>query len=77
MQFGYDIAVKNTLLAGSRLEIEAVPVVIYCDRCQCERELTGIQNFECPVCGHPSAQVCRGRELEMVSLEIEDDNPPA
>jgi Zn finger protein HypA/HybF involved in hydrogenase expression len=30
-----------------------------------------VQAFVCPVCGVPTPQVLRGRELEIVALEIE------
>jgi hydrogenase nickel incorporation protein HypA/HybF len=76
LQFSYDIATQGTLLAGSRLEVEAVPVVIHCDRCDRDAALPSIQLFRCPVCNTPSARIVQGRELEIVSLEIEDDNPP-
>lgn len=77
LQFGHDIATKGTLLEGSRLEIEEVPVIIHCDRCNRDVALPNIQLFRCPVCNTPSAQIVQGRELEIVSLEIEDDNPSA
>lgn len=71
--FAYDIATQDTLLAGSRLEIEDVPLVIYCATCATERQLPSMQLFACPVCGMPSADVRQGRELEIVSLEIEQE----
>ena len=73
LQFGYDIATQGTVLEGSRLEIEEVPVIIHCDHCNRDLPLPSIQNFSCPVCGAPSAHILQGRELEIVSLEIEDD----
>jgi hydrogenase nickel incorporation protein HypA/HybF len=71
--FGFDIAAKGTLLEGARLHIVETPVVIYCETCAQERTLESIQRFRCPVCGAPSAQVRRGRELDIVALEIESD----
>ncbi len=69
--FSYDVACEGTPLAGSRLVIEESPVVVYCAACQTERTLTSIQKFFCPVCGTPAPEVVRGRELEVVALEIE------
>ncbi len=71
--FAYDVATKGTLLEGSRLDIEDVPLVIYCPRCRCERELASIQSLQCPVCGEFSADLRRGRELEIISLEVLQD----
>ena len=69
--FGYDVATEGTLLQGSSLEIERVPVAIFCESCAEERELEGIRSFRCPVCDAPSGRLVRGKELEMVSLEVE------
>lgn len=71
--FGYDIAVQGTRLEGSRLEIEDVPVVIYCPQCRAESELESIQIFRCPVCGTPSMDVRSGHELEIAYVEYSDE----
>ena len=68
--FGYDTAVKGTLLEGSRLEIEDVPLVIFCLVCNHESLLHSIQCFECPICGHPVTEIRQGKELELTSMEI-------
>jgi hydrogenase nickel incorporation protein HypA/HybF len=70
LHFSYDLVVEGTPLAGSRLVIEEVPVVIHCIPCAMERELPGIQRFRCPVCDTPSGDIRRGRELDVVSLEL-------
>ena len=67
----YEMACTDTPLAGSRLVIEEVPVIVFCPRCQVERPLDSMQSFCCPACGTPTPQVERGRELELVALEIE------
>lgn len=67
----YEMASARTPLEGSRLVIEDVPVVVYCPQCQAERELSSVQFFCCAECGTPTPQVERGRELELVALEIE------
>jgi hydrogenase nickel incorporation protein HypA/HybF len=68
--FGYDTATKGTLLEGSRLEIEDVPLVVFCSVCNCESQLTSIQCFECPICSNPVTEIRRGKELELTSMEI-------
>lgn len=67
----YEMACAATPLEGSRLVIEDVPVVVYCPQCDAERELSSVQFFCCAVCGTPTSQVERGRELELFALEIE------
>src|SRR5258705_2073949 len=70
--FSYEVACNGTPLEGSRLEIEDVPVVIYCSECRQEQRLESIQRFCCPVCGTLSSDVVRGRELEFVAMELEE-----
>lgn len=68
--FSYDLACEGTSLEGSRLVIEDAPVVVFCPRCEDERELPSIQNFTCPACDEPTPEVLRGKELEVTALEI-------
>lgn len=71
--FGYDVAVRGTRLEGSRLEIEQVPVMVYCENCDAEVNLSNIQRFQCPRCGKPTADIRQGKELELTYLEIDDE----
>jgi hydrogenase nickel incorporation protein HypA/HybF len=73
--FSYDIATQGTLLEHSQLIIEDVPVSIYCATCQLEQELEGFQSLRCPVCNTPSADVRRGKELDIRALELVDAIP--
>ena len=67
----YEMASFETPLEGSRLIIEDVPVVVYCPQCRADRQLSSVQSFCCSECGTPTPQVERGRELELVAMEIE------
>lgn len=69
--FSYDVACQGTMLEGSSLVIEEVPVVVYCSTCQSESTLDSLQRFTCGSCQAPTSQVLRGKELEVVALEIE------
>jgi hydrogenase nickel incorporation protein HypA/HybF len=71
LEFCYGIATQDTLLAGSRLEVEQVPVAIWCADCALESELDGVQSFRCPRCGEQSMDIRRGRELDIDSVEID------
>ena len=68
--FSFDLAAEGTPIEGARLEIEEVPVVVFCPACGEERPLPGIQSFQCPVCGTPTPDVVRGRELELATMEV-------
>ncbi len=71
--FSYDIGAAGTILSGSTLEIEECPVAIFCLPCGQLRVLPGIQKFSCPECDTPSGDVRQGRELDIVSIEMEID----
>jgi hydrogenase nickel incorporation protein HypA/HybF len=66
----YEMACETTALEGSRLIIEEIPVEIYCSNCQTQRLVHSIQYLCCAECGTPSAEVRRGKELEVSALEI-------
>ena len=70
--FSFDTAVMGTALDGARLQIDDVPVTVWCDSCDTERELLDVTRRRCPVCQSPTPRVVRGSELELVALEIED-----
>ncbi|HRL12340.1 MAG TPA: hydrogenase maturation nickel metallochaperone HypA [Aggregatilineales bacterium] len=72
--FGYDLAAKGTLLEGSRLEIEEVPVIVHCPACGQDSLLPNVQLFACPLCGTPTADIRQGREIEITALEIIHDS---
>jgi hydrogenase nickel incorporation protein HypA/HybF len=68
--FSFDLAAAGTAIEGARLEIEDVPVVVFCQNCKAERPLPSIQSFHCPDCGTPTPDVVQGRELELAALEV-------
>lgn len=72
--FSFDLAAAGTLIEGARLEIEEIPVSVFCQTCKAEQQLPSIQYFRCPVCDTPTPEVVRGRELELTSLEVTDLN---
>jgi hydrogenase nickel incorporation protein HypA/HybF len=69
--FCSDVATRDTLLEGSQLVIEDVPVTIYCEHCRAEAILSGIQGLRCPRCGQLSARLLHGKELEIAGIEID------
>lgn len=72
--FGYDIAAEGTVLEGSRLMIEEIPVIVNCPNCG-EVELPNIQRFRCPNCDAITPEMIHGKELEISALEYEEDDP--
>jgi hydrogenase nickel incorporation protein HypA/HybF len=70
LAFSYEIACEGTFLAGSKLVIDTVPLLIYCDTCAAEGAPESIQQIACPHCRTPSHKIVQGRELEVAALEI-------
>jgi hydrogenase nickel incorporation protein HypA/HybF len=55
--------------ATSRLELDLVPTLCFCADCQQEFAPSDVIHA-CPRCGALSSRVLRGRELELVELEV-------
>ena len=72
LQFCYGIATDGTPLAGSKLVVKILPVVMHCEPCAADVELEGLQSFRCPRCGELCGEIRQGRELEIDSIEIDD-----
>lgn len=73
MRFAFNTASVSTSLAGAELELVNVPIAIRCPRCGREwgEEHLGMI---CPYCGCDDAQMVRGMELDIDSVEVEDDD---
>ncbi len=68
--FSWEIACQGRSLENSRLEIEEMPVVVFCEKCAENQTLAAINNFVCPVCYSVVSKVVSGRELQVTALEI-------
>jgi hydrogenase nickel incorporation protein HypA/HybF len=68
----YEMACGDTLLAGSKLIVEEIPLVIYCATCDARRPVEPNQWFSCSVCGAAAPEIVQGRELEVTALELEE-----
>jgi hydrogenase nickel incorporation protein HypA/HybF len=67
----YGLACEGTPLEGSRLMIEEVPIVAYCEKCDAPRPVNSAEWFVCPECRAPISRVLQGKELQVVGLEIQ------
>lgn len=68
--FSYELACEGTLLEGSTLVIEDVPLRIACSACGSERAPVSLQRLQCAQCGTPAAEILGGAELEVAALEL-------
>ena len=72
LEFCWGIATEGTSLAGARLVVITLPVVMHCARCDADVELDGVQSFRCPRCDEICLDLRQGRELDIESYEIEE-----
>ena len=68
--FSWEIACQGTKLENSRLEIEEIPVVVFCEKCHENKTLGAINNVVCPECETPATEIISGKELQVTALEI-------
>lgn len=73
LRFCFNVVTSDTALAGARLQIEEVSVVVHCDECDLE---TTIEEppFVCGTCGNGAIDIVAGRELIVTSIEVAEDN---
>jgi hydrogenase nickel incorporation protein HypA/HybF len=71
LRSAFALAREGTALADAELVIEEIPVVVHCPRCAAERTVASPSQLSCPGCATTTPEVVRGRELELVALEIE------
>lgn len=69
--FCFDIAAQGTVVEGATLAIDTLPIIIHCAACDRDAELPTIQRFRCPNCDSPRVNIVQGRELELVSIQVE------
>jgi hydrogenase nickel incorporation protein HypA/HybF len=72
LAFYFEHVARGTPCEGARLEQEVVPAVLACDDCRHEWELDSAA-FRCPLCGSGGVRIAGGDELEVESIEIEED----
>ncbi len=70
--FSFEIAAEGTPVQGAALEIEEIPVVVHCDDCDVDSELGNPPIFRCANCGELTGKILQGKELDVVSIEVED-----
>ena len=72
LEFSFEIAAQGSRLENARLEIEELPVLVECENCDRTIELENPPIFRCPDCRQPTPNLIQGKELQIVSVEIED-----
>jgi hydrogenase nickel incorporation protein HypA/HybF len=71
LDFAFGLVAQGTTVEGAELAIEDVPAAVACRDCAAENEVSGFP-WRCPSCGGLDVDVIRGEELQVESLELED-----
>jgi len=72
LEFAWEMASEGTRCDGARLEIERVVGRVRCPSCDTVTELEFPPTYLCESCGRPTAEVVGGKELDLMTLEIDD-----
>ena len=90
LEFYFEIVARDTLCEGARLDLQLVGAWMWCPACGHEWDpapspLAGHEQaeipmalpaFRCPACEAAGAEVVRGDELEVESIEVTDEPAP-
>jgi hydrogenase nickel incorporation protein HypA/HybF len=72
LHFAFGIVTRETVLDGARLVVEVVPARLCCTECAHEWEVA-MPAFRCPECLAADVTVLSGEELEVESIEVEQE----
>ena len=72
LDFYWGIVTRDGLCAGSVLEQEVIPARLACTACAREWEIE-LPVFRCPSCGGADVEIAAGDELEVESIEVEEE----
>ncbi|HEY8298037.1 MAG TPA: hydrogenase maturation nickel metallochaperone HypA [Candidatus Baltobacteraceae bacterium] len=71
LMFAWELVSEGTVARGARLLIEDVPVAVKCP--ECGYDGPPVPPLACPACGAVGCPIVRGRELDVVAMEVDDD----
>ncbi len=74
LAFYFEMVARDTLAEGARLEQVIVPARLRCGGCEEEWDMEGTPEFRCPRCAVSEVAVIAGNELEVDSIEVEEDS---
>jgi len=71
LTFAWDLARADTVASEAELRIEEVAVTVMCTQCDREGEPRDGGGLICNACGAPAPTILRGREMELVAMEVQ------
>lgn len=88
LDFYFGIVSRDTVCAGACLELDLIDALLRCAECGSEWDPAPgpahdgdpaalLPHFRCRRCGAAGAEVRRGNELEVESIDVDTADPPA
>ena len=76
LDFAFECLAKGTELQGARLVVERVPLTVDCASCG---QRTPVEDyvFRCGACRAEQVTIATGRELQFVSIDVDDPEETA
>ena len=75
LRFCFEVAARETRAAGAELAIEEIPVTARCQTCAHDWTLEK-PVFVCPACQGTEVRMLTGREMDIESIELIEEDPP-
>lgn len=73
LQFAFQAARRGTLAEACELVIERKPLRVRCPGCDYQG-VADVTALSCPECGEAPVEVVGGRELRLVTIDVEGDD---
>ncbi|HZD32652.1 MAG TPA: hydrogenase maturation nickel metallochaperone HypA [Candidatus Angelobacter sp.] len=71
LQFGFECMIKETEWEGLVLEVESIPRLQRCPKCEHEFRMSDFDP-QCPKCGEFATVCVSGEELDIAFMEVEE-----
>ncbi len=73
LEFGFQAIIPGTILENAKLNIENIPLICLCKKCQKKYEIEQFL-FVCPICNGRDLEIQSGNELDIVYIDLEYDD---
>ena len=73
LRFCFEVVARETPMAGAELHIEEIPVQARCNACRHDWTIDQ-PAFACPACDSGDITLLSGRELDIESLELAEED---
>jgi len=70
LDFCFESCSKGTIVEGATLNIDLVPLRVFCANCMEEYTLEEFSHI-CPVCFRPGLTIKSGQEIQLTDLEVD------